>query len=226
MRVPFTVDQFFAVFAQYNDAVWPAQLLLLLLAIVAVALVVWPRAQSEAIVSGILAILWAWLGLVYHLMFFSRINPLAYVFAAVSVLAAVGFLWCGVVWRRVRFARPVGWRGWTGVSLLIYALLIYPALSWFSGHSYLASPTFGLPCPTTIFTVGLLAFMTAPFPRLLFVVPVLWSFVGGQAAFVLSVPQDFGLLVAGVVGVILASSSRSGASHVQTSLPSRGQTAG
>lgn len=38
MELPFTVDQFMAVFAAYNTAVWPAQILLYALAVVALLL--------------------------------------------------------------------------------------------------------------------------------------------------------------------------------------------
>jgi len=49
-----------------------------------------------------------------------------------------------------------------------------------------------------------MAFIAKPIPRLILVVPILWSVIGGQAAILLSVPQDFGLLVAGAIGVALA----------------------
>ncbi len=64
-------------------------------------------------------------------------------------------------------------------------------------------PTFGLPCPTTLFTIGMLAFLIPPYPRSPVIVPVLWCTVGAQAAFLLGVPQDAGLIVAGVVAVVL-----------------------
>jgi hypothetical protein len=64
-------------------------------------------------------------------------------------------------------------------------------------------PTFGLPCPTTIFTIGVLAFLKRPHPRSVFIVPVLWCVVGATAAFVLGVTQDLALIVAGTVGIIL-----------------------
>jgi len=62
-------------------------------------------------------------------------------------------------------------------------------------------PTFGLPCPTTIFTIGLLMFACSPVPRSVFVVPVLWSLVGATAAFSLGVWQDLGLVAAAAVGL-------------------------
>jgi hypothetical protein len=69
-------------------------------------------------------------------------------------------------------------------------------------------PTFGLPCPTTLYTIGLLAFLVAPYPRSTFVVPILWSAIGAQAAFFTCVPQDLSLIVAELVGVALVIRSR------------------
>jgi hypothetical protein len=57
---------------------------------------------------------------------------------------------------------------------------------------------FGItPCPVTIFTLGLLL-LARPMYWWLLVIPVLWSLVGGSAAFLLRVPQDWVLLVSGV----------------------------
>ncbi len=75
-------------------------------------------------------------------------------------------------------------------------------------HPFPAMPTFSLPCPTTTFTIGLLAFAVAPYLRSVLVVPILWAVVGTQAAFLLGVPQDLGLGVAGRVGVVLVARAR------------------
>jgi hypothetical protein len=64
-------------------------------------------------------------------------------------------------------------------------------------------PTFGLPCPTTIFTIGLLALAPSSSPRAVLAVPILWCLVGSQAAFLLDVAPDFGLLAAGVAAIAL-----------------------
>lgn len=203
MALPFTSEQFFAVFGAYNEAVWPAQSLLLALAAVVLALVALPRAWSGRAVSAILAFLWAWLALAYHLAFFAAINPLAYVFAAVSVAGALVFLWQGVVRGALRFRLARSGRVAVGIALVAFALLVYPAWSVYAGHAFPAMPTFGLPCPTTLFTIGVLAFLVPPYPRSPLVVPVLWCLVGVQAAFLLGVWQDLGLLVAAVVGAVL-----------------------
>jgi hypothetical protein len=200
---PFTAGQFFGVFRAYNETVWPAQLLLLLLAVTALGFAAFPRRWSGVGISAILAFLWAWMGLAYHLAFFAAINALAYVFSALSVIASGVFVWQGIVRRRLefRFARSV--RTAVGAVLVVFALAVYPVWSAYAGHNYPAMPTFGLPCPTAMFTIGLLALLVRPYPRSPLVMPLLWCLVGAQAAFLLGVPQDLSLLVAAAVGTVL-----------------------
>lgn len=206
--LPFTTDQFFNVFRAYNEAVWPAQWVLVTLALAAVALVARPNAWSDRTVAAVLAALWLWQGLAYHLAFFAAINPLAYGFAALAVAAALAFGWFGVVQRGLRFRLSLRGRGAAGAVLVVFALALYPAWAMLAGHDYPAMPTFGLPCPTTLFTVGMLAWLVPPYPRAPLVAPVLWCLVGAQAAFWLGVPQDLGLLVAAAVGVWLIARAR------------------
>ena len=208
MQIAFTVEQFFGVFRQYNISVWPGQVFLVALAMAAVILAVAPQRWSGVGISAILAFLWAWMGLAYHLAFFSSINPLAYAFAGLSLVAAGFFLWQGVVRRRLEFKLSSGARTPVGLGLTLFALVAYPVWSFYAGHRYPALPTFGLPCPTTIFTMGLLAFLVRPYPRSPLVIPVLWCFVGAQAAFMFDVPQYLGLVVAGVVGIVLLARSK------------------
>ncbi|MGH8482585.1 MAG: DUF6064 family protein [Nevskiaceae bacterium] len=200
--MPFTVEQFFEVFGQYNRTLWPVQLLLYAPAAGALA-AIWRRRESSSgrVVAASLAVLWLWMGAVYHLGFFRTINPAADLFAALSVAGAGLFFWHGVVRNRLNFAWPSGARGWAAVLVLAYALLLYPALGVLAGHSYWDSPTFGTPCPTTIFTFGVLLLAVRPCPRAVWVAPVVWALVGTFAAFSLGVPQDYGLLVAGGIAV-------------------------
>lgn len=203
MALPFTVEQFYGVFRDYNVAVWPMQWILAALALAAVVAVLMPRPGSGMAVSAILGLLWAWIALAYHLAFFSRISPAAAGFAAVSAAGAVVFVWQGVVRRRLTFRWAPGPKAWAGVTLIVFALAVYPVWSAEAGHPYPAMPTFGLPCPTTIFTIGVLCFAVPPTPRSPLVVPVLWCVVGSQAAFLLGVQPDLGLIAAGLLGFAL-----------------------
>lgn len=214
MNIPFSRAEFYGVFSAYNTAVWPMQLLLMALGVLAVVLLIRQRKNASVGISAILTFLWAWQALAYHLAFFTAINPLAYVFAAVFMVGAAVFFWQGVVRRRLNFTQTGitnGWRARAGWSLMIFAGFIYPAWTFLTGHRYPAFPTFGLPCPSTLFTIGLLTFLVKPYPRSPFVVPVLWCFVGSQAAFVFDVTADLGLIVAGVLGLVLAVQSKDAA---------------
>jgi hypothetical protein len=87
----------------------------------------------------------------------------------------------------------------SGRALVIYAAVLYPLLGMWTGHRYPEIPMFGItPCPVTIFTFGLLLLTTAPVSRWLFVIPLFWSLVGGSAAVVLDVAQDWILLMSGI----------------------------
>lgn len=202
--MPFTVAQFFGVFRDYNEAFWPVQLALATLGLAAVGLLFVRRPAAGRLISAILAALWAWMAVAYHFLHFTRINPAAWAFGALFLVQATLFLWAGVIRGKLRFAVLADARSWIGGLLLLYALVVYPLLGALLGHAYLESPTFGLPCPTTLFTFGLLLFLLEPFPRSILAVPVLWAAVGLTGAFLLGVPQDFGLLAAGLAGLALA----------------------
>lgn len=204
MKIPFTIEQFFEVLARYNENVWPMQIILNILAIAIVILLFRARNYSSHLIVAVLSFFWAWMAIVYHFAFFTAINPAAWFFGAFFLLGALWLAWIGISKDNLRFALHGGIRAWLGGLLILFSLIIYPLIGFLFGHRYPAMPTFGLPCPTTIFTLGILMFAVAPFPRSAFVAPVLWSAIGSFAAFKLEVPQDYGLLIAGLIGLIVA----------------------
>ncbi|MBZ0228905.1 MAG: DUF6064 family protein [Bauldia sp.] len=202
--LPFTREQFLDVFVAYNDAIWPAQVAAYLLGIVAVALVFRPTRGSDRIVAGILAAMWLWTGIAYHGVFFATINKPAYAFGALFVVQGAFLLYAGVVRDQVRFGFDAGPAAWVGTVFVAYAAVLYPLIGMAAGHAYPAMPVFGVtPCPVTIFTFGLLLLTKQPLSRWLLVVPFIWSLIGGSAAILLGVAQDWLLLVSGLVAVPL-----------------------
>ena len=202
MSLPFSIDQFLDVFRLYNEAVWPAQTILVILAVSAV-LAAYSQRFTRA-PAGILALLWLWMGAVYHFGFFRSINPAATLFAALFIIQAGVFAWYAFVRRTLAFERPRDRVHLAGLALMVFALLGYPLAGWFAGHQYPATPTFGLPCPTTIFTFGLLLLARRPLPRAVFVIPVLWSIIATTATVQLGMVEDFTLLPAAVIAAGLA----------------------
>ena len=150
-------------------------------------------------ISGLLAFFWLWMGVVYHLIYFTTINKAAYLFGAVFIFQAMLFLAFGVFQSKLSFAFRSDGYGITGIILIVFALIIYPVLGYSFGHGYPYSPTFGLPCPTTIFTFGLLLLCEKRCPLGILVIPFVWSIIGFTAAFNFGIVEDTGLLVSGVI---------------------------
>ncbi|HEX7109786.1 MAG TPA: DUF6064 family protein [Aestuariivirga sp.] len=202
--LPFTREQFFAIFLEYNNTVWPASILACGLGILALIAVLQPKPVWSKLTASILAMMWAWTGVAYHGFFFSMINSAAILFAALFVAQSLLFAYFGLIHDRLRFGESRGYQAAIGWAFIGYALIAYPLIGIAMGHSYDALPQFGItPCPVTLFTFGLLLLAKRPLPWVLLVIPVVWSLIGGSAALLLGVPQDWLLLASGIITVAL-----------------------
>ena len=201
--MPFSAEDFFAVFARYNAAIWPLQVAACLAGALAVACLPARSRLATLTITLVLALMWAVNGVGYHWLHFADINPVARVFAALFVLQAFLLAATGPRCRNLRFALAADARTVAGLALIGYAAVVYPLVGRMAGHTYPAVPVFGVaPCPTTIFTVGLLLLAPLRDVRWLWPVPLAWSGIGGSAAVLLDVPQDFGLIAAGLCGLV------------------------
>ena len=216
MRTPFSADQFFDVFRRYNLAVWPMQPVLVAMALLLVALALTSPRSSRFVIAG-LAALWAWMALAYHLAFFAALTPVAYLFAAAFLVEAGLLAWHGLRTRRLHFARPLAPSATVvGGVLVAFALLGYPALAFELGQRFPAVPTFGLPCPTVIFTFGLLAWSMRPIPWSVLVIPAAWTLVASTAAANFGVGEDFAMVPAAILAIGFALWPRKRRTPVET----------
>jgi Family of unknown function (DUF6064) len=200
VTTPFTLQQFFDVFASYNAAIWPAQIVAYVLGLAVVATLGWKWLHAPRFIAGVLALMWLWNGVCYHWLAFSPINHAATVFAVLFVVQAVLLTVVALAREGVSIRLGRDFRSATGFGFIVYALLIYPALGLWAGHGLMAGPMFGVaPCPTTIFTIGLLLLMRGRLVAWLSVIPLLWSLVGLAAALQLGMIEDLALPVAGLV---------------------------
>jgi len=143
------------------------------------------------------------MGIGYQWLFFTRINTAAYLFGGLFLVAALIFMVEGAIRNRIHFQMHWDLRGWLAMMLFAYSLFVYPIMGLMATHPYPETPLFGVaPCPTTIFTLGLLLLASHPRPMLLAAVPILWAAIGGSAAVLINVPQDWGLLVAGLIWLV------------------------
>lgn len=198
MKVPFTVEQFLEIFRKYNEAIFPFQIGLYFLAIVAVLFVFRRSGSRNKWISSILSFFWLWMGVIYHLIYFTGINKAAYLFGVLFIIQGGYFFFLGVMNDRLQFAVKKNLNGIMGSLIIGLGLILYPILNIYTGHGYPYSPTFGLPCPTTIFTLGILFWVENKPPKILWIIPLLWSVIGFTAALTHGFYEDIGLLVAGI----------------------------
>ena len=201
MQLPFTIDQFLDVFRRYNIAVWPAQWVLTVAGLSAVILAWSERQRASRWVSVFLAGMWFWMAAVYHLAFFAAINGAAFAFALAFAAQGGLFLWAAIRTATVTYRPRSSIHMVIGTLFIAYAVVVYPAVGYALGHRYPAAPTFGVPCPTTIFTLGLLVWGMPSLPKRLVVIPLAWSVVATSAAVGLGMTEDFGLLAAAVATI-------------------------
>jgi hypothetical protein len=201
MGLPFTPEQFFGIFAEYNQRFWLVVVALWGATIVALVLAWRHPDRWSSPLAFFVGGLWLWNAVAYHAWLFTRINPAAWLFAA--LFAVEGALLFGAGNRRsLRFLSSSGASQIIGLALAAYSLA-YPLLTNAFGHSYPAAPTYGLPCPTVLLTLGLLLTVPGGVPPTLALIPIAWGFVGGSAAIFLNVRTDYVLLAAGVLLLVI-----------------------
>ena len=200
MRVPFTQQQFLDVFGAYNSTAWPVVIALWLVTFALGVRLVRGQARSVTL-SALAAVHWAWSGLVYHALYFTDINPAAWLFAGVFLLEAYAFVWFGMVRRTLVFEWDRTVRHAVAGALFAYSLA-YPFLVLASGHDVPRAPLFAVPCPTTLVTAALLLTAVRPAPALVFVIPVMWAAIAGTAAIAFGITPDLMLFVAAICLVV------------------------
>ncbi len=201
MRVPFTQQQFLDVFGAYNSTAWPVVIALWLVTLAFGVRLVRGQAGSVTL-SALAAVHWAWSGLVYHALFFTDINPAAWLFAGAFLLEAYAFVWFGMVRRTLVFE----W-GRTARHAVAGVLFAYSLALSISGAGVGPRCSHGRhSLPSLVQRHSLRRRCCSPlFVRLrllVFVIPVIWATLAGTAAIALGVTPDLMLFVAAVCLIV------------------------
>jgi hypothetical protein len=191
-----------ATLERYNLAIWPMQVLGYVLGFVALFFAAKPSKYSSRIIAVILSFLWLRIGIVFLPMYFGPVygpvNAFAVMFIIQGLLFAVSVL-------RLRLSFGFKWDVYSAVGLLFiaYAMIGYPVVNYYFGYMVRLTPRFGVnPCPTVVFTFGLFLLTDKKLPKLLLVVPVLWT-LGGVLRVCLGIFEDVALITAGIVGTAM-----------------------
>ena len=198
------LDKFFMMWEQYNNAVWPMQIITYVLGILAFLLAVKKLRFSDRAIAGVLSFLWLWSGLVTFIVFFGDVSAQYYIWGSVWILQSVVLFYVGFVKSRLEFEFKNRWYNYIGLVFIAYALIIYPLVGSISGHPYPGGPIFGVaPCPVCIFTFGLFLLTAGKLPFFVMVIPFLWSLTGIYAVLMMGVYADGGEVIAGVSSVVI-----------------------
>lgn len=203
--LPYSIEILFAIFAQFNQAVWPVQLGFYVLALAAVVMVFRrPDSVTTArLMNGVLALAWAWTGVGFHLVHFAPFNFAAPYYAVMFVSQAVLFAIATAKARpRYRAARDMP--SMLGLGVLSYALFGYPLVDLAMGQTWQSLRYFPMaPGATLLFTLGGLLMGSGRYTYLLFFIPVGWGLIAGVLAWWLGLVQDIVLPVASMLCLAL-----------------------
>ena len=200
MNKLFPLELFVRVFEKYNLDIWPMQVVAYIIGIVSLFFVIKRTKYSNRIIAAILSFLWLWIGIVFFLLYFAPVFSLHYVSGVLFIIQGILFL-ANVIKPRVSFGCKRDVYSVVGILFIAYAMIGYPMVGYFLGRQ---SAPFGVyPCPTTVFTFGLLLLIDKKVPKLFLVIPLFWALMGGFPAVFVGIFEDIGLIVAGLLGTAM-----------------------
>ena len=205
---------YWRLFESLNAAVWPAQVVLVGVALAWVGgFVRGARGRGDAglrIAAAALALALCWLFVAWAFLWqrYAPINWAASGFAAAFVLQALGLLaLAGMGGVQATVVRS---RHGAGIALLLWALLGHPLLAWAAGRPWQQAEVFGLtPDATALGTLGWLLLLedtraaSRRLMRCLWVLPLLWCMLSAATLWTMGSVQA-AVLLAGVVLALAA----------------------
>jgi hypothetical protein len=198
MNLSIDLDRLLSVFGAYNLAIWPIQVFAYLAGLVALYSASKQTRFSNNIAAGILSFFWMWTGVVFCMFYWAPTYPMAYAFGVLFIAQGLVFL-LNAIKPGISFGARRNQFTIIGAFFIAYAMVLYPLLGSFFGHVYPRSLPFGLvPCPTSVFTIGLLMMTNKKVHRHVLVIPAIWS-ICAVVPVVSGIYEDAGLILAGAV---------------------------
>jgi hypothetical protein len=198
----FNLEEFLGVLERFNKDIWPLQILIYVLGIFVLFLLIRKNKYSDRIILAILALLWLWNGIIFCPFYWATTYKYAYLFGALFILQGIIFL-VGVFKPNISFGHLNRLNTAVGIVFIIYAMAGYQLLGYSLGHVYPEFFPFGLvPCPTAIFTFGVLLITNKKIPGYYLLIPAIFA-AGGFLAVSKGVFEDIGLIIAGLTGSYL-----------------------
>ena len=196
----FSPRAYWRLFALENEAVWPAQLLLVAAGALLVLLLLRGRQPSFRWLGPVLGAAWIWAGWQFVAVRYGTLNwaapTLAWGFYAEgALLAALGLSGRPALAARKKFG--------AGIGLVAAAFLAWPVLAPLDGRPWREAEVFAVaPDPTAAATLALLALAArSRWSALLCVAPVLWLATSALTLLTMGAWQGWAVVAILLVGV-------------------------
>lgn len=198
----FALGKFLITLENYNLDIWPLQIFSYVLGIAVVVIAIKRTEFSNRVISLILSFFWLWSGIVFCILYWNKSFKFAYIFGILLTIQGLIFLY-GFIRQNISFSYTGNIYSSIGILLIFYAMIGYFLIGLFIGHTYPHSFPFGLvPCPTAIFTLGILLWTDKKVPKHILIIPALLS-LAGIIAIIKTIYEDMGLLILGLLAVFL-----------------------
>lgn len=169
----FSKATYFRLFELQNLALWPLQVLALLVAIGLFVGLWHGGAKAGRTLALVLALAWLHVAWRYFAQRYATINTGAPYFAIGFALQAILLLWLASRKAAPRLTEPVGSLGKLGLGIALLAIAGFPLLAPLGGRPWTQAELFALaPDPTVAFTLAALLLWRASW--LLWILPLLW----------------------------------------------------
>ncbi|MEA2074566.1 MAG: DUF6064 family protein, partial [Euryarchaeota archaeon] len=193
-------------FREYYTSVWPALIVIHILAIIVFVCLFKRTKHSDKIISVILAFLWFWDGIVHQCILAAYLPEHWIPMTIMLVIQGMLIFYHGVLKSNLSFNYTKGTgKSVLGVFFMIYALIGYLILGFILGHPFTEGGVFFANiCAFDVFTLGLLMMSGNKTPKYIVIIPLVWALLGGLlAAFVWHIWEDLGLVTAGIISSVI-----------------------
>ena len=205
---PYDRLTWFHLVGDYNQTVWPAYVVALVLALLLVRLV-FRHAQGmrqPLSVRWALAFLgasWCWTGVVFQMDYLAQHNWAAAWFAWAFILQGGLLLLAATQLTSASWVGLTSVRGCFGLLLLFAGLVAYPLSGLLEGRSTGQLEWFPLlPAPVTLVSIALLSLLNTRWRHALVLIPALWSVCAAAFSVTLGLMEVYFLVAAGFVWLV------------------------
>jgi hypothetical protein len=198
----FSLEEFLLVLESYNLFIWPLQIIAYVFIVLVLFFSVTPTKYSAKIVSAVLSFFWLFTGIVFCLIYWAPTHIFGYVFGILCTVQGLLFLY-NIIKSDITIDPQDKSSKLIGILFVLYAMIGYQVFGYYLSHIYPKFFAVGLvPCPTTIFTLGIFLIINKSIPIKYFVIPLMIS-LGGFLAAYNGIYEDIGLIIAGIISTIL-----------------------